>query len=121
MSESLADPYWYGLDEHGQPVPMTLDDPRWRTMFSNSPGDLEHDARRVAISRVDRWQVSTVFLAIDHNWGSGPPVLWETMVFGPEPWTDWQDRYTSREAAEAGHQRVVEALLRGDSPDVLPN
>lgn len=26
--------------------------------------------------------ISTVFLGIDHNWGDGPPMLWETMVFG---------------------------------------
>jgi hypothetical protein len=29
-------------------------------------------------------RVSTVFLSLDHNWGHGPPLLWETMVFGGE-------------------------------------
>lgn len=30
-----------------------------------------------------RWvNVSTVFLAIDHAFGDGPPVLYETMIFG---------------------------------------
>jgi hypothetical protein len=28
----------------------------------------------------DLW-VSTVFLALDHNWGSGPPLLFETLIF----------------------------------------
>lgn len=50
--------------------------------------------------------VSTVFLAMDHSWGDGPPVLWETMVFGG-PLDMYQDRYSSEEDARAGHERVV--------------
>jgi hypothetical protein len=57
--------------------------------------------------------VSTVFLALDHNWGDGPPVLWETLVFGGL--LDGEmNRYTSRADALAGHQamcrRVIESL-----------
>jgi hypothetical protein len=54
--------------------------------------------------------VSTVFLGIDHNFtGEGPPVLYETTVFGG-PEDDYQERYTSRELAEAGHRAVVDRL-----------
>jgi len=28
--------------------------------------------------------ISTVFLGLDHNWGDGPPLLFETMVFRTE-------------------------------------
>lgn len=59
--------------------------------------------------------VSTVFLALDHNFsGYGPPVLWETMVFGGPQIDEWQERYSSRADAEEGHRemvaRVIEAL-----------
>lgn len=27
-------------------------------------------------------EVSTIFLGLDHNWGDGPPLLFETLVFG---------------------------------------
>lgn len=36
------------------------------------------------------YRVSTVFLGIDHNWGEGPPLLFETMVFRDWPkWKSW--------------------------------
>ncbi len=112
-------PIWYGLDERNRPIPMEFDDPRLTEIFKASPGDIEHDRRRVAISRAEEWEISTVFLGVDHNWGPGPPILWETMVFGPEPWTDWQDRYSSHEEAAAGHARVLAVIIAGGSPDDL--
>lgn len=61
--------------------------------------------------------ISTVFLGIDHNWNPyGPPVLWETMIFGGLLDQE-MDRYTSKEAALAGHQamcaRVKASLTKG--------
>lgn len=61
-------------------------------------------------------RVSTVFLGIDHNWGRGPPVLWETMIFGG-PHDEFQERYSSHESAVAGHARAVR-IARGEiEPD----
>ena len=63
--------------------------------------------RRVAKTNVGEVEVSTVFLAIDHALMlSGPPVLWETMVFGGDLDGE-QERYTSREDALAGHEAMV--------------
>ncbi len=55
----------------------------------------------------DDIKVSTVFLGIDHNYGDGPPLLFETMVFGGE---DDQElfRYSTWDEAEKGHQMAVE-------------
>lgn len=47
-------------------------------------------------------QVSTTFLAIDHGFDGGPPVLYETMIFGGKL-DGYQRRYTTRALAEAGH------------------
>jgi hypothetical protein len=72
--------------------------------------------RRIAKTKIGRVEVSTVFLTIDHNWAGGPPILFETMIFGgPHDESQW--RYHTRAEAEAGHARVVAALRRGEDPE----
>lgn len=58
-------------------------------------------------------KVSTVFLGLDHNWGDGPPVLWETMVFGG-PLEGEQDRYSSAQDAISGHQTMLKKALEAE-------
>lgn len=54
--------------------------------------------------------VSTVFLGIDHNFfGDGPPLVFETMVFGGKH-DQAQERYSTWNEAEAGHWRWVSAV-----------
>jgi hypothetical protein len=63
--------------------------------------------RIVSRDTVNDSSVSTVFLGLDHNYGAGPPILWETMVFGG-PLDQEQDRCSgSREQAEAMHAKMV--------------
>ena len=55
-------------------------------------------------------RVSTVFLQVDHNHcGSGPPILFETMVFGGE-YGDHQWRYCTYEEAAKGHAKICEKV-----------
>lgn len=52
-------------------------------------------------------RVSTVFLGIDHNFGtSGTPVLFETMIFGG-PHDQYTERYTTWDDAINGHYEAV--------------
>ena len=51
-------------------------------------------------------KVSTVFLGLDHSFGNGPPLLFETMIFGGTH-DDYQERYTTWEDALAGHQAAI--------------
>ena len=53
--------------------------------------------------------VSTVWLGVDHRWGDGPPLIFETMVFGGEH-DEVQERYSTEEDARAGHQRWVKTV-----------
>jgi len=69
------------------------------------------ETRQTAKDTIGDVRVSTVFLGLDHQWGKGPPLLWETMIFGGEH-DDYCDRYSSHEDAIAGHARAV-ALVRG--------
>jgi hypothetical protein len=56
-----------------------------------------------------KW-VSTVWLGINHNFGVGPPIIFETMVFPSKD--DFSqldmDRYATLAEAEAGHIAMVE-------------
>lgn len=98
----------YILDDAGNPVPEPdlLKWGRW----------LETAKRIVRQDRIAGYFISTVFLALDYNFtGRGRPILWETMIFPktgmPEPRLDhFQLRYTSREEALKGHQRIVQML-----------
>lgn len=98
---SRFDLYWY-LNGH---TPVSTADPG--KAFPRNP-----DKRRVALDEVGEARISTVFLGIDHQWGSGPPLLFETMVFGG-PMDEQQWRYSTWDEAEAGHHRVVEAVREG--------
>ncbi|MCG8460126.1 MAG: hypothetical protein MI919_27910, partial [Holophagales bacterium] len=53
--------------------------------------------------------VSTVFLGLDHNWGDGPPLIYETLVMGG-PLSDEMDRYSTWAEAEAGHAKMLERI-----------
>ena len=58
-------------------------------------------------------EVSTVFLGVDHQFGKGPPLLFETMTFGG-PFDGEQDRSATWSAAEAAHEdacRVAGVVL----------
>jgi hypothetical protein len=72
------------------------------------------------------FEVSTVFLSLDHNFGGGPPpsasarlaesvpILWETMVFSSnsdDELNDEQWRYSSYDDALEGHLNAVELVI----------
>lgn len=53
--------------------------------------------------------VSTVWLGLDHRFGaSGPPLIFETLVFDCEP--ELIERYATLGEAEAGHLAMVERV-----------
>ena len=68
-------------------------------------------------SRDTKMLVSTVFLGLTPGiFDDIRPWLWETMVFGESEDTEWhpyQRRYTSREAALAGHDEIVDQVDNG--------
>jgi len=99
---------YYTLDGH-TPRPCSMEEAK-QTLRDT-------DRRRVGFDRVGPWEVSTVFLALDHQFGAGPPMLFETMVFKGDDRNDlYAARYSTWEAAEAGHQAVVRRLMAGEAP-----
>lgn len=70
------------------------------------------DTRRVALTTLARVgpckvDVSTVFLALDHNYFGGPPLLFETMIFGGPEDQEFQERWSTFQGAKAGHEAIV--------------
>lgn len=57
--------------------------------------------------------VSTIFLCTDHNWrDEGPPVLFETMIFGGFPEIDlYQSRCSTYDEAEREHRYACQVVV----------
>ncbi len=80
---------------------------------------MEHENRRVRLTRIGPFEVSTVFLGLDHNFsGVGPPVIFETMTFlrgvesGEEIDNEQDGRSCTWTEAEAMHQRAVDWIVQ---------
>lgn len=96
----------YAMLRDGVIVPVDM--MTWATMFEESD-------RRVALTQLGEATVSTVFLGLNHAFGGGRPLWFETMVFGGEHDQD-MDRYATLEEAMAGHERMV-ALVTNQSQE----
>lgn len=71
---------------------------------------IEKAERHVGDTMIGDSRVSTVFLGLDHSFGNGSPVLWETMIFGG-PLDQEQERCGGGwKDAEAMHQRWVKRV-----------
>lgn len=54
--------------------------------------------------------VSTVFLGLNHQYGDGPPLLFETMIFGGLL-DQYQERCSTWEEADKMHEVACQAVL----------
>jgi hypothetical protein len=70
---------------------------------------MESGERRVGLTEIGDIRISTVFLRIDHSFGFGEPVLFETMIFGGKN-DEYQERYTTWNEAEKGHEVAVKLV-----------
>lgn len=69
--------------------------------------ELRDEHKRVAYTEIGEVEVvSTVWLGIDHNFFGGPPLIFETVVFGG-PFDMTQKRYSTEAQALAGHDQMV--------------
>lgn len=98
----------YILDERGEPR-LEPDILKWGQWFETA--DL-----MVARTQIGDAVVSTVFLGIDHNYGGGVPVLYETVAFGGALDQDGE-RYCTRAEAEAGHKALVERVRQSQAQE----
>jgi hypothetical protein len=87
-----------------RPVPAN-DLMTWATWFETAD-------RNVAKDQIGDVYISTVFLGINHQWGDGPPLLFETMIFGG-PHDQRQTRASTWDEAEKQHAEAVALAKSG--------
>lgn len=67
------------------------------------------DYKRVAFTKLPNdIEISTVWLGLDHQYGDGPPIIFETMAFGLGREEEDIDRYSTEAEAIAGHERMIQ-------------
>lgn len=101
MAES---PYF---DRTGQPIDMIS----WTNLFS------DEGYQRVRADDIGDVHVSTVWIGLNQAFRDGPPLIFETMIFGGT-YDEDQWRYSTEDEAIASHDRLVAAIRAGNSPHV---
>jgi hypothetical protein len=117
----------------GEPIGLE----EWAKEMDTSEGGI--GGRRVAEDTIEidgfKVWVSTVWLGTDMSFGSGPPILFETVAFDQDDWDfrnawrkehGWnntppkrdvwphdqeEERWHTEKEALAGHRKIVEAIL----------
>jgi len=110
----------YILDENHNAVEVE-DLMEWAKAFEISDRRVKKTRLEVSISGLlvkDRKlgfvEISTVFLGLDHSFGAkGPPILFETMVFGGEH-DQYCERCSTWEAAEIMHEKVIQMVKNSE-------
>ena len=85
------------------PKPATLE--QWARWFETAD-------RHVAKDQISDVGISTVFLGINHRFGDGPPLLFETMIFGG-PHDQHQTRAATWDEAAQQHADAVAMVRSG--------
>lgn len=105
-------PWHYTMDAHGHPQPCH-DFYVWAEWFETADRSICQDLDEDSEGVYRQIRVSTVFLGLDSSLGlhDGPPLLYETMIFGG-PLDGHTRRYATRDAAIIGHQEVCAELRK---------
>jgi len=102
----MTDKYVLGGEDGHTPLPVEdlLEWARWY--------EAEKGRRTVALTETESCWISTVFLGLDHSFGmAGPPLLFETMVFGKDGAEDCE-RCSTWDEAVAQHNEIVRRYVR---------
>lgn len=100
----LPDNFLYHLEGHTTVPSKSLEEHlRWEM-------ETPHDAKVVGKDFIKGVEVSTVFFPHNMNHRGGPPLVFETMVFGGVL-DDHQVRYSTWEEAEKGHAAAVARVM----------
>jgi len=86
-------------DKQGEPIGLL----EWAKLLE------DNEYRRVGYTKVEGCAVSTVWLGLNHQYGDGPPLIFETMIDTGDGWDD-ERRYSTLEEAQKGHTVAVAEL-----------
>ena len=92
----------YILDQNDNPI-SEPDLFKWGTW-------LQKTDRHVGNDEIDGVRVSTIFVGLNLRYAAeGPPVLWETVIFGGKL-NGYRVQYSSKEKALSGHNEACEKV-----------
>jgi hypothetical protein len=113
LASEVRGPRYYVLDADHQLVPAA-NIYEWARMLEGSDRIVAQD------TLPDGTFISTVFLGLDHGWGKGPPITFETMVFFPKGEgedSEIVDRCATWADSEAIHAATLRRYTPGGSDD----
>lgn len=91
-------------DTQGRPLSDTL---AWARLFDQRAKSEDDRWWRVGETKLgEDVKISTVWLGLDHQWYDGPPIIFESMIFGGSL-DEEMVRYSTWEQAEEGHAMLV--------------
>jgi hypothetical protein len=102
---------FYILDE--QDRPLLVNQTEYDRWHKSLPDDIMKTSFGFTLARDETKGVcvSTVYLGMDHGYGEGLPVLWETMVFTDDERDGYSERATSRSEALESHRKFCEKYI----------
>ncbi len=81
----------------------------WSKLFEDD--EYKAVAKTEIHSDEGNYSVSTVWLGMDHRFSQdGPPLIFETMIFGDGAMSEWMARYSTEQEALEGHAKICIAL-----------
>ena len=100
------------FDQDGKPITHA----QWLDTW----GEIEN--RIIARTQDGRFLISTVWLGLNHQYGDGPPLKFETMIFDEQ--NNGEDigcqRYSTKEQAIAGHEDAKRWIEKTDCEGYWP-
>lgn len=105
----------YYILEGKTPVPCD-DREKWELWLRTADRTVRQET--VGLTPDGEVNVRTVFVGLDHSFGGGPPLVFESMIFGG-PLDQEQSRCSTWEGAEEMHERMVEKALASVSLGVV--
>lgn len=108
MNNLKLENYYFILDENKNVIPADM------KTFEEWCYPFEEERRRVALTEINDYTVSNVFLGINHALpGSSKVIVFETMVFDENGDDVYMTRYDSWNEAEMGHMAAVNWVKNG--------
>lgn len=101
--------FYFNLDENNNVIECDLKD--WSDLYETKEGQ---EKRRVAWDEVNNYEISTVFLGLDHGFHyTNRPLLFETMVFGEDKHDVYLERCSTWDEAIEMHKKAIEWVKHG--------
>jgi hypothetical protein len=97
----------YLLNKDKSVTPCSMDE--WGSQYNDM---CKSGTRHVADEEINGYRISTVWLGTDHDFYGNGPLIFETMIFPKNDYSEiYMDRYGTWDEAVLGHEKAKQWLL----------